>query len=100
MKVEMAWAETEAVAGRYRRQIPQNAVLEREGLDRAGVFSLARCGIVAARHQYDAAVRRRRENLMRVNTGIEIGGLGDRRADRAVGVEPVDGQAARIVVGG
>jgi hypothetical protein len=100
VKVEMARAETEAIAGCNRSQIPQNAVLECEGLDRAGVFRLVWRSVVTARHQHDAAVGRRCENLVRIDAGIEIGGLGDRRADRAVGVEPMDGQAARIVVGG
>jgi hypothetical protein len=99
MEVEMARSETEAVAGCDRSQILQSAGLERESLDSAGVFCLVRRGVVAARHQQDAAVGWRCENLMRIDAGIEIGGLGDRRADRAVGIEPMDGQAARIVVG-
>jgi len=100
MKVEMARAETKTVAGRDRSQVSQDAVIERECLDRAGILGLVRGGIVTARDQRDAAVGRRRENLARVDAGIEIWILRNPGADRAVGVQPMDGQAARIVVGG
>ncbi len=56
MKVEVARAEAQAVAGRDRSEIAQHAVAEGERLDCAGIFRLVRLRVVAARHQRHRAV--------------------------------------------
>ena len=94
----MARPKTEPGAGRNRGKAGQRAVGEAERLDCAGVLRLVRLGIVAAGHQQHRVVRRRGEDLMRINAGIEFFRLRDRRADRAVGIEAMHGDVARIVV--
>ena len=56
MKVEMARAEAEPVAGRDRGEVAQHAVIERECLDRAGLLGFAgfarRCRASTRCHQH------------------------------------------------
>ena len=85
--------------GAIEARLRQHAIVEAECLDRAGIFRLAGVGIVAARHQQHGAVSRRGEDLMRIDAGIEFCRLRDRRADRAVGIDAMDGDIARIVIG-
>ena len=100
MEVEMARSEAETGTGRDRRQIGQHAILEGEGFDGAWIFGLAGVAVVAARHQHHRAIVRRRQNLMGENAGVQIAGLRQACADRAIGGEPMHGDVARIVVGG
>ena len=56
--------------------------------------------MIAARHQQHGAIAGRGEDLMRINAGIEFLRLRDRRADRAVGVDAMHRDIARVVIGG
>src|SRR5262249_48013867 len=78
MEIEVPRAEAETAARRDRGQIPQHAIGKGEGFDRARVLRLGGGGVIAARHQEDAAIVRRCQNLVRINAGVEISRLGDR----------------------
>ena len=95
----MARPKAEPGAGRDRGKIGQRAARETECLDRAGVLRPVRLGVIAAGHQQHRVVRRRGQDLMRIDAVIEFFRLRDRRADRAVGIEAMHGDVARIVVG-
>src|SRR5215469_14554949 len=99
MKVEMPRAEAKTFTGRDRGQVFQFAVFEGERLERPRILRFGRAGIIATCHQNDAAVRWRRQNLMRIDAGIEIRGLRNRRADAAVAADAMYGEAAWLVVG-
>ncbi|MGA7786539.1 MAG: hypothetical protein WCA56_00090 [Xanthobacteraceae bacterium] len=90
--------ETEPVAGRDGGEIAQHAVVEAIGFYGAGIFRLARFGMIAACDQKDDPISRRGAHLVRINAHIEIVGLRDRRAHCAVGVKAVDSDRAWIVV--
>ena len=100
VEIEMPRAEMHAVARLDRRELRQHAALEGECLDRAGVHRIVAGRIVAARDQDDLLVVRRRANLVGVFAGVEPVGLFHPLAERAVAVDAVDGERARVVVGG
>jgi len=91
--------ETEPVAGRDRSEIGQDAVIEAEGLDRAGIFGLAVAGIIAARDQDRGAVVGREPDLMGVDAGVEVFGLRHACAQRAIAIDAMHGHGARCVMG-
>ena len=99
MKVEMARTEAQ-VAGRDRGEVGQHAVGEAEHLERAGLFGLVGLGVVAARHQDSGAVARRGPQLMGEDAEVEPVRLRDRVADRAVGMDAMHRDIARVIVRG
>ncbi len=100
MNIEMAWAEAESGAALDRRQIAQHAILEAIDLERAGVLGLVCLRIVAARHHDRRLVARRGQDLMRKNSDVEFFARRDLFAERAVRLDAMDRDVARIVVGG
>src|ERR1700716_4419013 len=100
MEIEMPRAEAEPGPGRDRGDVAQHAVLEAVDLERAGVLGLAGGGIVAARHQDRGLVPRRGENLVGVYAGIWLAWLAHHVAERAVALDAMHRDVARIVVGG
>ena len=96
----MAGPEAVAVAGRHRRAVAQHAVLEAEHLERARVLRLALGGVVAARDEDRRLVAGRGEDLVAEDAGVRLAGLLDRAAERAVAVDAVHGDRARMVEGG
>jgi hypothetical protein len=100
VEVEMAWPEAHAVAGLNRRETCQHAIPETESLDRTRVHRIVGRRVVAARNRDDLPVVRRGEDLVRVFAGVGRGRLIDALTQRAILVDTMDGQAARIVEGG
>ena len=100
MEIEMPRSEAQSGSRRDRGEVRQRAVLEFEQLERAGILGLAAGGVIAARDQDRRPVSRRRADLMPVNAGIELARLAHRLANGAITVDTMDGDIARVVVGG
>ena len=100
MEVEMARAEAEPIAAARSMQVRQHAVLEAIDLERAGVFRLAGFRIVAARDHDRGLVARRGQHLMRENADVELLARRDLFAERAVRLDAMDRDVARIIVRG
>jgi hypothetical protein len=77
----------------------QHAVLEREHFDGAGVFRLPAGGVVAARHQERGPVRWRGADLVGVDAGVRLCRLVHQIAERAVLVDVMHRDIARVVIG-
>src|SRR5579883_3665466 len=99
MEVEVPRPEMHPVFWRNRRQIGQHAVLEVEDLERSGIGWIIRRRVIAARHQYDARIIRRRSDLMSENAGVELSRLFDLFADRTHGIDAMNRHSGGIVVG-
>ena len=91
---------TLSVARLDRSQVREHAVLETEGLDRAGIDGVVGRCVVAARYQNDLPVIRCDADLVGKFSGIEPIWLGDAFAERAVRVDAMHRQAGGVVVGG
>src|SRR5438132_8885659 len=100
MKIEVPWPKAEAVARCDRRLVRQHAVIEAEDLERAGILRLAIPGIVAARDEDGALVRRGCADLVREDTAVWLRGLLDQVSERAIRVDAVHGDRAWKVEGG
>src|SRR5438034_2528961 len=100
MEIEMPRPEAKPGSRRDRSQIRQRTAFESEELERAGILRLATSRVVAARNQDRGLVSGRRADLMPIDAGIELVRLAYRFADGAVAVDAMDGDVARVVVGG
>ena len=102
VKIHMPWAKTIAAAGRDRRAQRKTPVVEVEQLERTRILGLvlacAARRIVAAGDQNSAAPARCGQDLMGEDANIEPLGLRNQFANRAVVVERMHADAARLVV--
>jgi hypothetical protein len=99
MEIQMPRSKADALSRRNRRAIRELAIVIAKHLDRPRVFC-RRCGrLIATRDEDDAVIRWQHADLMRVNANIQAFGLGNFATDGAIGVDCMNGQAARIVVG-
>src|SRR5690348_1735920 len=71
MKIEMAWPEAHATAGRNRGAVGELSVLEGEDLERAGILGLVLLGVVAARDENGRRIVGRDADLMRIDARVE-----------------------------
>ena len=99
VKIQMTRPEAVAAIGCDRAAVGKLAVLETEHLQRAGIFRLAACRIIAARHQDRRIVCRRGADLVREDAAIGLLRLLHFLADGAIRGDPVHRDAARAVVG-
>src|SRR5262249_29660801 len=100
MEIEMPRSEAVSGSRRDRGKVAQRAAIECKDLERAGIFRLAVGGVVAACDQDCGAVSRRRADLMPIDAGIELVGLAYRFTDRAIAIDVVHRDVARVVVAG
>ena len=80
-------------------RIGELAVVEAEDLDRTRVLGPAVLRVVAARREDHDAVRWSDDDLMRVDADIDAVFLLHLRSQRAIGIDGMDGDVARIVEG-
>src|SRR5215207_2573450 len=96
MEIEMARPEPVAAVRRDRDLVAELPVAIVEDFQRTRFLGFALGRVVAARDQDDLAAVEADANLMAVNAGVDWLGLHDFRPRRAVGVDAVDPEAARI----
>ena len=99
MEVEVARTKAITAVRRDRGAVRELAVLEREQFERAGVFRLVLGLVIAAADQDRRVVGGRHADLVREDAAIERRSLCDFLAHRAIGVDAMHRDAARIVVG-
>ena len=100
MKVEMARTELHAVVGLDGCEVCQHPTAEMVDLDRAGVHWAVIRRVVAAGDHDHMRVVRRGADLVRVFAGIKRIRLAHLFTQRAVAVDPMHGERARVVIGG
>lgn len=98
MEVEITRAEFATAVRRDRDFIAQDAIRIVPDLERARVFRALRGAFVAARDQDDALIVGRDADLMREDAEVHRLGLFDQRAGRAVVVDAIHLEQARVVV--
>src|SRR5262249_8439556 len=91
-------AQTGIAADRQIGERQQLPVPEAVNLESAGVFRFVSFGFVATGDQDDRAIAGCRQDLMREYPEVELGCLLYPLADRAIAVDPMNSQIARIVV--
>ncbi len=98
MKVQVPRSKLASLRRRNRREIGKPALVIAKHFHRTRIFCRRARGLIPARHEDDAPVRRHHANLMRIDADVQISRLRNLAADCAVAVDRVDGYAARIVV--
>ena len=101
MKLDVAAAKLTAAVRRDGLPVRELTVGVAEYLEGAEVlFPHAGNSLIAARGQDDGTAGGHDADLMGIDSGVERRSLADFRADRAVGVQAMHGDAARLVEGG
>ena len=95
----MARSKPDSVRWSYGCDVGQLAVVEPKHLERAWILSRRARRFIASRHQHDSIVGRQDADIVRVNTNIERTRLRNLRTHRSVGVDRMNRNAARVVVG-
>src|SRR5262249_49983355 len=99
VEIEMPRPEAKPRSRCDRRQAGQHAALEAEDLDGARILGLAARSIVAARHEDRRLIAWSGEHLMPIDAAIDLSRLAYEVADRAVALDRMHRDVARIVVG-
>src|SRR3954452_19569373 len=99
MNVEVPASEAVATVGRNLAFVREHAVLEIVDMERAWIFRLSLCRIVAARDDQHCLVGMSCPDLMEIDAGFELVRLLDLIADAAVAFDLVDGDIGGEVVG-
>ena len=96
MEIEVARSESITAVRCHRHLAGQGAVVVAEDLQRARFLRFCRGRVVTTRHQDRGAVIERHPYLMAIDAGVDRVRLRDLGAERRIGVDAVDLEAARI----
>jgi len=96
---EQAGSEAVAAPRSDRRPVRELAVLETENLERTGIFRFAGSGIVAAGNENRRFAGRHYADLVRKDSNVQSRYLFHLVSDGSILIDPMHGDAARIIVG-